>query len=135
MPRYLLRYRVQTCLTEKKDVDLTLDGHRAVFLFGQKLPHDTAVLVQIELDAANNREAQTLAASFVLPQILDSLSFSTGTPLLLQNCERPTADTFQASILGTLKPYRGRFTDQRRNNDLRPTYGRKGCEGPHPAFM
>jgi hypothetical protein len=87
VPHYLLRYRVQTCLTQKKDVELTLEGHRALFLFSQKVPQDTAVLVQIELDTANNREAQTLAASFVLPQILDSLSFSTGTPLLLQNCE------------------------------------------------
>jgi hypothetical protein len=87
VPRYLLRYRVQTCLTRNEDVELTFNGHRAVFLFGQKSANDTAVLVQIELDSTNNREAQILAASFLLPQILDSLSFSTGTPLLLEHCE------------------------------------------------
>ena len=87
MPRYLLRYRVQTCLTQKDDVDLSFDGHKTTFLFSQKHTNDTTVAVQVELQSASNREAQTLAASLLLPQVLDSLSFSTGTPLLLEQCE------------------------------------------------
>jgi len=87
MPKYLLQYRVQTCLTSKTNVDLSFEGHKATFLFSQKQANNTTVLVQMELDSANNRDAQSLAASFFLPQILDSLSFSTGTPLLLEQCE------------------------------------------------
>jgi hypothetical protein len=87
MPRYLLQYRVQTCLTSKANVDLSFEGHNGTFLFSQKHANDTTVLVEIELLSANNRDAQALAASFLLPQILDSLSFSTGTPLLLEQCE------------------------------------------------
>jgi hypothetical protein len=86
MPKYLLQYRVQTCLTQKHDVALSFDGQQATFLFSQK-GNDTTVGVQIELQSTNNRDAQALAASFFLPQILDSLSFSTGTPLLLEQCE------------------------------------------------
>jgi hypothetical protein len=86
MPKYLLQYRVQTCLTQKHDVELSFDGHKATFLFSQK-GNDTSVGVQIELQSANNRDAQALAASFLLPQMLDNLSFSTGTPLLLEQCE------------------------------------------------
>ena len=87
MPKYLLQYRVQTCLTSKANVELFFDGHKATFLFPQKQASDTTVLVQVELDSANNRDAQTLAASILIPEILDSLSFSTGTPLLLKQCE------------------------------------------------
>jgi hypothetical protein len=87
MPKYLLQYKVQTCLTSKTNVELSFDGHKATFLFSQKHASDTTVLVQMELDSANNRDAQTLAASILIPQILDSLSFSTGTPLLLKQCE------------------------------------------------
>ena len=36
MPKYLLQYRVQTCLTQKHDVELSFDGHKATFLFSQK---------------------------------------------------------------------------------------------------
>jgi hypothetical protein len=87
MPRYLLRYKVQTCLTRTENLELTLDGHTVVFLFGKKGASDSAVAVQIEIESANNREAQNLAASVFLPQVLDCLSFSTGTPLLLEHCE------------------------------------------------
>jgi hypothetical protein len=74
-------------LTSKTNVELSFDGHKATFLFSQKHASDATVLVQMELDSANNRDAQTLAASILIPQILDSLSFSTGTPLLLKQCE------------------------------------------------
>jgi len=55
MPKYLLRYRVQTCLTSKTNVDLSFDGHKVTFLFTQKHANDTTVPVQVELDSTNNR--------------------------------------------------------------------------------
>jgi len=61
MPKYLLQYRVQTCLTSKTNVELSFDGHKATFLFSQKHASDATVLVEMELDSANNRDAQTLA--------------------------------------------------------------------------
>ena len=49
MPKYLLQYRVQTCLTSKTNVELSFDGHKATFLFSQKHPSDTTVLAQMKL--------------------------------------------------------------------------------------
>jgi hypothetical protein len=43
--------------------------------------------VQADIEAQNNREAQSKAASELLPPILDALSFATRTPLLLIECE------------------------------------------------
>ncbi len=62
-------------------------GHRPVFLFTEKAPNDGQVIVRTEVDADNNREGWTKAAGTVLPPILDAISFSTGTPLLLRDCE------------------------------------------------
>jgi hypothetical protein len=59
MPKYLLQYRVQTCLTSKANVDLSFEGHNGTFLFSQKHANDTTVLVQMELDSANNGSTTT----------------------------------------------------------------------------
>jgi hypothetical protein len=87
MSHYLLRYRVQTCLSKDKDVDITYSGHTVGFLFSKKRAQESSVIAQLEIDAKDSREAHLKAAASIIPQALDALSFSTGTPLLLEHCE------------------------------------------------
>jgi hypothetical protein len=87
MPRYLLRFKVETCLTHAKDLTVDFGGHKSVFLFSKRTSHDGHVVAQIELEATNNEQAWVAVASNLLPPILDALSFATGTPLLLRDCE------------------------------------------------
>ena len=71
MPKYLLQYRVQTCLTSKTNIDLSFERHKATFLFYQQHANDTTVPVQMELDSANNHNAQARSADFGQPFVLD----------------------------------------------------------------
>lgn len=87
MPLYRLQFTAECCLVNGKDVTLQYDGADITFLFSKKDDADRYVRVQTELEAPNNREAQTRAASTLLPPVLDALSFATGTPLLLAECE------------------------------------------------
>ena len=87
MPRYLLRFKVETCLAYDQDLTVDFEGHQPSILFSEKTPEEKYVITQVELEAANNREAWDAAASTLLPPILDALSFATGTPLLLRDCE------------------------------------------------
>jgi hypothetical protein len=87
MPIYQLRFRIETCLAHNADMAIEFSGHRPTFLFSEKAPSDGQVIARIEVDAVNNREAWDKASGTVLPPILDALSFSTGTPLLLRDCE------------------------------------------------
>src|SRR6266478_1271565 len=87
MPQYLLRFRVESCLTRLQDLTVSYGEHHITFLFSQKRPEDTHVYVRVSLEAANNRLAQEIASSKIVPPVLDALSFSTGTPLLLGECD------------------------------------------------
>lgn len=87
MSLYLLRFKVETCLTKKEDLAVEFGGSHPVFLFSQKTADDKHVIAQVEMEAPNNRDAWTEVASSLLPPIIDSLSFATGTPLLLRDCE------------------------------------------------
>jgi hypothetical protein len=87
MPSYCLRYRVETCLNRNEDLALEYGGYRMLFLFSQKKSEDRNAMVEIEVEAKDNREAQEKASGIVLPQVLDALSFTTCTPLLLGGCE------------------------------------------------
>jgi len=87
MSRYLLRFKVETCLTHEKDLTVEFGGHKSVLLFSKRTSDDGYVVAQIELEATNNEKAWVLVASNLLPPILDALSFATGTPLLLRDCE------------------------------------------------
>jgi hypothetical protein len=87
MPRYLARFKVETCLTQEKDLTLEFAEHQHVLLFSKKAPDDGYVIAQIELEAPDNVGAWGKAASGLLPPILDAMSFATGTPLLLRDCE------------------------------------------------
>lgn len=87
MPRYLLRFRVDSCLARDQDLDVSYEGLRITFLFSKKRPEDSYVRVQVDLEATNNRTAQARASSEIVPPVLDALSFSTGTPLLLRECD------------------------------------------------
>lgn len=62
-------------------------GYCVAFLFTRKRPGDGQVVARIEVEAAANKEAWAKASGTVLPPILDALSYSTGTPLLLRDCE------------------------------------------------
>ncbi len=87
MPRYLLRFKVETCLTHDKDLAVQYEGHEVVLLFSQKSADAGHVIAQVQLDGPTNEQAWINAASALLPPILDALSFATGTPLLLRDCE------------------------------------------------
>lgn len=87
MPTYLLQFTVESCLTKTTDVTITHDGADVTFLFSQRQANDKYLRARTKLEAANNREAQAKAATDVLPPILDALAYTTGTPLLLIECE------------------------------------------------
>jgi hypothetical protein len=98
MPRYLLRFRVASCLTRDQDLKVSYGKHHATFLFSKKRPEDNHVYIQVDLQAAHNRLAQEIASSKVVPPILDALSFSTGTPLLLGECDLILKDEAGARV-------------------------------------
>jgi hypothetical protein len=87
MSRYLLRFRVETALTRNEDLPVQFAGLTPVFLFSEKKETDGYVIARIDLEATTNIEAWNTCASTLLPPILDALSFATGTPLLLRDCE------------------------------------------------
>jgi hypothetical protein len=87
MSPYLLRFKVETCLMYEKDLAVEFGGHQSVLLFSKKTPDNGHVVAQIEVEANNNEQAWVVVASNFLPPILDALSFATGTPLLLRDCE------------------------------------------------
>lgn len=87
MSSYLLRLLVETCLVKPEDLKLHFEGREASFLFSKKSAQSKNVTVAIEMEATNNREAQYFATSTLLPPVLDALSYATGTPLLLGECE------------------------------------------------
>jgi len=98
MPRYLLRFRVVSCLTYNQDLKVSYGEHQTTFLFSKKRPEDNHVCIQVDLQATNNRLAQQIASSKIVPPILDALSFSTGTPLLLRECDLILKDEAGAQV-------------------------------------
>lgn len=87
MPTYLLQFTVESCLTKTTDVTINRDGVDVTFLFSKRQTNDKYVRAQTKLEAANNREAQGKASTDVLPPLLDALTYTTGTPLLLVECD------------------------------------------------
>ena len=87
MPRYLLRFTADSCLTHDTDIVLSSRDVDVRFLFSKRRPDDEKLRVELQIDAANNRDAQARASGELLPLALDALSFTTGTPLLLSECE------------------------------------------------
>lgn len=63
MPRYLLRFKVLSCLTHNQDLMVSYGEHQPTFLFSKKRAEDNHVWIQLELQAANNRLAQQIASS------------------------------------------------------------------------
>jgi len=92
MPLYQLRFKIETCLTHDQDLTVDFEGHQPVFLFSKKTPDDGQVAAQVEMEAGSSEEAWNKVASSLLPKILDALSFATGTPLLLRDCELVVKD-------------------------------------------
>jgi hypothetical protein len=87
MPAYRLQFTVESCLIYDSDITVPHDGMDVTFLFSKRQANDKYVRAQTDVEAPNNREAQTSAASNLLPPVLDALSFATGTPLFLIECE------------------------------------------------
>jgi hypothetical protein len=87
MPRYLLRFTADSCLNNDTDIVLSNRDVDVRFLFSKRQPDDGKLRVELQIDAANNRDAQARASGELLPLALDALSFTTGTPLLLSECE------------------------------------------------
>jgi len=86
MALYRLQFTAESCLSSDDDITLRHDGADITFLFSKR-NDDRYVRLQTDIEAPNNREAQTRAATNLLPPVLDALSFATGTPLLLVECE------------------------------------------------
>lgn len=86
MPKYLLRYLVETPIHHHSDLSFTVAGHVVTFCFSQRNDKDSSVTIQIEVEGSDANDAQTKAAGTLIPPVLDSLAFSTGAPLLLQEC-------------------------------------------------
>jgi hypothetical protein len=118
MSSYLLRFNVDTCLSKREDLTLTFKGHSATFRFSKKTPGSTTATVETEVEAKNNREAHDIASGISLPPVLDALSFTTGTPLLLRECELTLKDergsaTRRAIYVGKrLSPSQVRLSDE-----------------------
>ena len=87
MSRYLLRFKVETCLVYEKDLAVESGGHQSLLLFSKKTPDSGHLIAQTEVEANTNEQAWVVVAGNFLPPILDALSFATGTPLLLRDCE------------------------------------------------
>jgi len=87
MPTYLLQFTVESCLTKPTDATINRDGVDVTFLFSKRQTNDKYVRAQMKLEAVNNRDAQAKASTDVLPPLLDALAYTTGTPLLLVECE------------------------------------------------
>jgi hypothetical protein len=82
MPTYRIEFSLQTSLQFDKDVILEHQGHSVTFL----LPATGNARIRVDIDGANNQQAQLRASSAIIPPVLDALAFSTGTPLLLMHC-------------------------------------------------
>lgn len=108
MSCYRLQYLVETCLGRRDDLAFQFKQHTVTFLFSKKASADKYVSACVEVYANNNRDAQLVAASIILPPLLDALSFSSNTPLLLGACtlvlknEAPNA-TRKAIYVGQAK--------------------------------
>jgi len=87
MPQYLIDFKLETCLSRDQDLEFEFRGHQSKLLFSKKTPTDKYLIARIEVSATDNRVAWRVAASTLVPPILDALSFATGTPLLLRDCE------------------------------------------------
>jgi hypothetical protein len=87
VPRYRLRFTAESCLTNATDVTLSHGGVNFEFLFSKRSPVDDYLRIDLEVEDINNRQAQNRANSILLPPALDALSFATGTPMLLKECE------------------------------------------------
>ena len=92
MPRYLSRFRVETCLKYNNDLTIPFREAQPTFLFSKQAQEDANVIAQLELQAENYEGAWSRAAGSLLPPILDALSFATGAPLLLRDLELALKD-------------------------------------------
>jgi hypothetical protein len=83
MAAYRLRYVCETSLLFGEDVSLTVRGKNIHFLFSQKQPTENSVCILVDAEAEHYQQADLKAQSILQPA-LDALSFSTGSPLLLE---------------------------------------------------
>lgn len=87
MATYRVRFVTQTSIQGEQDLYFDYKGSRVVLLLTGKRPPGGTTGVQVDLEAANNREAQLRATAEIVPPVLDALAFTTGTPLLLLYCD------------------------------------------------
>jgi hypothetical protein len=87
MPAYQLAYSVESCIQNDSDLVLTYQDRPIRLLFSKKQKETAFVDAQIVVEGNNCNEALALASESLLPPVLDALSFSTNTPLLLIDCK------------------------------------------------
>jgi|SRR6185312_982172 len=87
MSYYLLRFKIDTCLTSATDLSFDVDDQQVLLLFSKRPPNEKHVLAELKIHATNAADAWDKCSTVVLPKLLDSLSFATGTPLLLRDAE------------------------------------------------
>ena len=86
MPLYRLQFVVESCLSYCADVTLRHRDTDVLLLFSKRQDKDRFLRVQTEIEAPNNRDAQSISGSRTTA-VLDALSFTTGTSLLVKECE------------------------------------------------
>lgn len=82
MPRYRFRYVCETSLKSEREISLEYKGQGVAFSFPQKENAGNTACANIEVEAANWREADQKAQSLLQP-VLDAIAFATGSPLLV----------------------------------------------------
>jgi hypothetical protein len=87
MPKYKLRYLVETPIRNTSDLGFTYDEHLITFCFSKRGDKEIFVNVKLEVEAENANEAQMKASGTLIPLVLNALAFTTGAPLLLHECD------------------------------------------------
>jgi hypothetical protein len=82
MSFYRFRYVVETSLQSEKETAFEHQGQRIMFSFPPKGSEESAAKATLEVEAANWREADVTAQSFLQP-VLDALAFATSSPLIV----------------------------------------------------
>lgn len=74
MPKYKLRFFIQTSLNSAEDAEFTYDGHRVVLLFSQRRDQ-RGIEAEVCCEGDTWRNAMVLATDALIPPVLDLLAF------------------------------------------------------------
>lgn len=88
MPKYLMRFFVETPLQADEDLQFRYRDHTLNFLFRSGGDTPRGVEVETICEGDNYREAGRFASEQLIPSVLDGIAFHRKTPLVLGDCTR-----------------------------------------------